>query len=268
MTVIHHLNCGTLRPFGFVLSDTATLFSKAYLVVHCLLIESSDGLILVDSGYGIKDRTNPNLPMRAFMAISGSAHDLREAAANQVLALGYQIEDVRHIIQTHLHLDHAGGLPDFPHAKVHVHALEFQAAQNAKTFLEHYLLREHWVHQPDWELYDSTAEEWFGFDAIRLLKNVAPEIWLIPLPGHTRGHCGVAIKTDETWLLHCGDAYLSRSDIAPEESTRSRPNWIQPFAERLFPHVPRLRALHKKHGDEIEIFCSHDPFELARFQSD
>lgn len=42
----------------------------------------------------------------------------------QIDGRSYRIEDVRHIVLTHLDLDHAGGLPDFPHAKVHVHATE------------------------------------------------------------------------------------------------------------------------------------------------
>ncbi|WP_223281445.1 MBL fold metallo-hydrolase [Streptomyces antnestii] len=42
--------------------------------------------------------------------------DTGETAVRQVAALGYDIEDVRHIVLTHLDLDHAGGLRDFPPA--------------------------------------------------------------------------------------------------------------------------------------------------------
>ena len=115
-------------------------------------------------------------------------------------------------------------------------------------------------------LYKDFGDQWFGFDAIRVLAGISPEIWLIPLPGHTRGHCAVAVKTADRWLLHCGDAYISRSDIDPEHASRSRPGWIQSLADRLFPHVPRLQTLHREHGDEIDIFCAHDPYELASLQ--
>lgn len=236
------------------------------MVVHCLVIETNDGIVLVDSGYGIEDRTHPSLSLRTFMALSGSSRSLQEAAANQIVNLGYAKDDVRHIVQTHLHPDHAGGLPDFPHARVHVHALEYDGAMNPKTFSELYYLSAHWTHQPNWVLYRHSGDQWFGFDAIRILAGISPEIWFIPLPGHTRGHCAVAVKAADRWLLHCGDAYLSRSDIDPEHAPRSRPRWIQPLADRLFPHMPRLRTLHRKHEDEIDIFCAHDPYELARLQ--
>jgi ribonuclease BN (tRNA processing enzyme) len=41
------------------------------------------------------------------MTASRSSRDLAEAAARQVVSLGYASEDVRHIVQTHLHVDHA-----------------------------------------------------------------------------------------------------------------------------------------------------------------
>ena len=253
-----------MRPFAFVLSHTATLFSRSNLVVHCLVIESDDEIILVDSGYGIGDRTNPSLFLRTFMALSGSSRNIEEAAVNQIINLGYAKEDVRHIVQTHLHLDHAGGLPDFPHAQVHVHTLEYDGAMKPKTFSELYCLSAHWAHQPEWVTYTSSGDQWFGFDAIRVLEGISPEIWFIPLPGHTRGHCAVAVKAADRWLLHCGDAYISHSDIDPEHAPRSRPGWIQPLADRLFPHAPRLRTLYREHGDEIDIFCAHDPYEFSR----
>ena len=41
---------------------------------------------------------------------------------------------------------------------------------------------------------------------------------LVPLAGHSRGHTGVAIRTGEGWLLHCGDAYFHHGEIATPPS--------------------------------------------------
>lgn len=51
-----------------------------------------------------------------------------ETAIRQVERLGYTADDVRHIILTHLDIDHSGGLSDFPAAQVHVLQAEIDAA--------------------------------------------------------------------------------------------------------------------------------------------
>src|SRR5512140_2113675 len=105
---IHILNCGTMRPY---LPPFPT-------GVTCLLVESSDGLVLVDTGFGTRDYREPGLGMRALLAAMRSPRDVSETAVHQVQGLGFSPESVHHIFMTHLHLDHAGGLPDFPWAQV------------------------------------------------------------------------------------------------------------------------------------------------------
>ena len=48
--------------------------------------------------------------------------------------------------------------------------------------------------------------DWFGLEAVPILNTPEVDFLFIPLPGHTRGHCGVAIGKPGSWLLHCGDA--------------------------------------------------------------
>ena len=98
------------------------------------------------------------------MALGGHPRDLEETAARQVERLGYGPEDVRHIVLTHFHYDHAGGLPDFPRAKVHIFRDEYEAVTKPQDVYERYPYRaEHWPHGPDWVVHPLQGDEWFGF---------------------------------------------------------------------------------------------------------
>ncbi|HYG47865.1 MAG TPA: MBL fold metallo-hydrolase, partial [Allosphingosinicella sp.] len=57
---VHHLNCGTDCPVGGALFDGRSLGPLGRLVCHCLLIEHDSGLILVDTGYGLRDVAHPH----------------------------------------------------------------------------------------------------------------------------------------------------------------------------------------------------------------
>jgi glyoxylase-like metal-dependent hydrolase (beta-lactamase superfamily II) len=253
---VYHLNCGTMHA----------IFPRRHGVCHCLLIETDDGLVLVDTGLGLRDYTNPAPFVRLFTASIGSPRDLEETAARQVVRLGFATEDVRHIVLTHLHLDHTGGLPDFPRAKAHVFAPEYEAAMNPRRFsiMERAYVATHWAHGPKWVNHSLGGRRWFGLDCMQVIKGISFKVLLIPLTGHSRGHCGVAVETPDGWLLHCGDAYMSHSEVDPDHPHSPLPGWM---ARRLLPHVPRLRALVHDHGDKVQLFCAHDPFEFSKFQN-
>ncbi|HEX7540797.1 MAG TPA: MBL fold metallo-hydrolase [Anaerolineales bacterium] len=76
-----------------------------------LLIETKDGLILVDTGLGTNDYIHDSGILNLFKVITRMPLDPNEAAIRQVTRLGYKPEDVRHIVLTHMHFDHCGGLP-------------------------------------------------------------------------------------------------------------------------------------------------------------
>src|SRR5688572_28824946 len=209
---VHHLNCATMCPIGgrMVSGDPS---KNARLICHCLLIESDAGLVLVDTGFGTGDCLHPEKLPSAVRTFAGPIFSIEETARRQIENRGFRVEDVRHIVATHLDPDHAGGLPDFPNATVHQFRAEHDAAMKPRTLLEkHRYLRQHFAHGPKWKLYDEGGEPWFGFNTVRNLEGLPPEILLVPLIGHTRGHCAVAIDTGDRWPLHCGDAYFFRGE--------------------------------------------------------
>ncbi|MGW1064773.1 MBL fold metallo-hydrolase [Streptomyces aureus] len=265
----HHLNCGSLRTI-----DTEEASLPA--VCHCLLVETDrDGLVLVDSGIGTADVARPEDSLgAAFLGRAQPALDPAETALHRVRALGFAPEDVRHIVLSHLDVDHAGGLPDFPWAKVHLSEAEHRAAMAAPGAHPEDRVRYRpfqWSHRPHWITYAPPAgDPWFGFDAVRPLEGLDAEILLVPLGGHTRGHSAVAVQDGGRWLLHCGDAYYFHREIDPDHPV-GHPglDLLQELAEvdrplRLANHA-RLRELVRLHGDEVDVFSAHDPWELARY---
>src|SRR3546814_9590449 len=132
-----------------------------------------------------------------------SSSDLDSALARRVQALQHHdrpplVQDVRHIIITHLDFDHAGGIEDFPAAAVHLTGREKVVAdsQEGGAFVGRRRYRpQQWDEVIDWRLYPmGRGERWFGFEAVRDLDGLPPEILLVPLPGHTWGHSGVAVQ--------------------------------------------------------------------------
>ncbi|MFI6499600.1 MBL fold metallo-hydrolase [Nonomuraea typhae] len=260
---IHHLNLGSMRA----IDPTYDSLPSAPAVCHALLVETAgSGLVLVEAGLGRDDIARPGEMLDAEWAEAVAPVLLTaETAVEQVARLGYDPADVLHIVLTHLDVDHSGGLPDFPHARVHVMEAELKAAY-AEAPNRRYRPG-HWAHGPDWAAYQPSGERWFGVEGVVELDGVPPEILLVPLAGHTHGHAGVAVHDGSRWLLHAGDAYFYHRELA-EKDPEVHPlmdilqNSSQVDEERRLSSRETLRALRNEHG--VEVVSAHDPWEFAR----
>jgi glyoxylase-like metal-dependent hydrolase (beta-lactamase superfamily II) len=289
---IHHLNCGSMCPVGSRFFPS--VFPKL-VVCHCLLVETANALVLVDTGIGLKDVEKPSRlgPSRLTL---GPLLRKEETAFEQIKKLGYSPNDVTDIIATHLDLDHAGGIHDFPHARVHVARRELSNAKAQRGFFESQRYRKQQISgDVRWnELDISVGEKWNGFETVKEIEGLPPEILVVNLPGHTSGHLGVAVQISDSmrspaghpdnrndsreagerdpanvasksrWLLHAGDAYYHRNELRLGEKV--------PSGLKLFQHVvhdnfelaietqKQLAVL--KQMPNLSVFCSHDPKEL------
>jgi glyoxylase-like metal-dependent hydrolase (beta-lactamase superfamily II) len=260
--VVHHINCGTMAP-AVALGGRVT---PARLVAHCLLVEGDRGLTLVDTGFGTADLAAPNKRLgRAFVMAMGASLDPAETAISQVRSIGHAPEDVTNVVLTHLDLDHAGGLGDFPNATVHVFGDELDAATRRKSVLEKNRYKSaQWAHQPKWLEHKVEGETWMGFDSVAVLDD---DVLLIPLRGHTRGHCGIAVRRPSGgFYLHAGDAYFNHGE---KEIPPTCPSGLAIFQTLMqldkkarHANQDRIRTLNADHGDEITIFSAHDATEF------
>ena len=274
MMRIHYLRCGTDCPLGGALFDG---FSKGPLgLIPCTaqLVETSEGLVLIDTGYGMQDVRHPHPRLSKFFhALLNIRFRVEDTAIHQIKALGFSPEDVRHIILTHLDFDHAGGLEDFPHARVHVMEAERDAAElKRRGFIARRRYRPaQWHDVREWRTYRGAGEKWFGFDSVRSLAGLPPEILMVPLPGHTWGHAGVAVQANDGWVLNAGDAYFFRGEMDPKRhhctpGLRFYQTLMEVDREARLGNQQRLRDLKRNHGGDVTIFCSHDEKELEAMQ--
>ncbi|MEB2180720.1 MBL fold metallo-hydrolase [Xanthomonas campestris pv. campestris] len=270
---VHHLNCISTCPLGGHLMDGRThgVLERGHLSCHCLLVETNAGLVLIDTGFGLRDVAEPRARLSAFF-LALVKPDLREdmTAIRQIQRLGFDPRDVRHIVLTHLDFDHAGGLDDFPHARVHLMTRERDAALAHHTWMDRQRFRpQQWSTRGQWRTYDSTSgAAWMGLECVHDLQGLPPEILLVPLPGHTFGHAAVAVRTPERWLLLAGDAYFYHREMDPQPYCTPGLRFYQWMLEKdrtaRLHNQQRLRALRQQHGAEVEVFCSHDVVEFER----
>ena len=123
----------------------------------------------------------------------------------------------------------------------------------------------------NWRVYSrGEGEPWFGFDAVRGLDGLPPEILMVPLLGHTLGHAGVAVQGNDKWLLQAGDAYFFHRELDADRR-RCPPGlrfyqWMmeKDRKARLW-NLGRLRDLRRSQdASNLTIVCGHDPHEFER----
>jgi glyoxylase-like metal-dependent hydrolase (beta-lactamase superfamily II) len=237
------------------------------MVCHCLLLETDrDGLILVDAGWGTAECRDRKLLPAFFRGLVSPTLDEGETAVAQLPGLGFAAKDVRHVVVTHLDLDHAGGLSDFPHATVHLHQRELDAATGRKTFAERRRYLPHqWKHNPTWSAVAETGDTWRDLPAVRKLPGVHADVGLLPMHGHSRGHSAIVVGTGDRWLVHAGDAYFHHDEMTPKGRApfglRAFQSAMQIDGKARHASQAALRKLKADHAD-VTIFSAHDPAEL------
>lgn len=262
----------TIRPLhaGTMCPAAAPLLGRRFprvMTCRCWLVETEAGLVLVETGFGRADLHDSKRlgPARFVLGID---HGRTRAIIDQLPELGYRASDVRHIVATHLDVDHAGGIPDFPHATVHCLRAEHVQATTRPSLADRSRYRPvHVDPHRNWALYDETSgEAWNGFDVVRQLDGLPPEILLVPLPGHSVGHACVAVETREGWSLHAGDAYFESAQLRdPGHASRGLNLFRRSvdddhgLANR---NLQRLRQLDRA-GCGVHICCAHDVEECA-----
>jgi glyoxylase-like metal-dependent hydrolase (beta-lactamase superfamily II) len=249
MAKIYHINCVKIVS---PINDN--------VCGHCLLIKENDQLILVDTGIGLIDILNPNVRIgQQLIDMVGYRFDENQTAVRQIEKLGLDPNKVTDCIISHLDNDHIGGLADFPKATVHIGIEEFENFNsNNPRYLKMPL-----SHNPTIKTYKKTDLNWFGFEARKITISIEIDIYLIPLFGHTLGHCGVALKNNGRWLFYVADAYYMKVELTDSNHPVNELAKMRADNNNLrIASVDKIRKLMKEHP-EIEVFSYHDIEEFT-----
>ncbi len=107
---------------------------------------------------------------------------------------GFKHTDIKKVIQTHLHWDHAAGLKYFPHADIYIQSSEIEGLFNLLKYEETSFCPAHWFHLRDrFILVDGDIE-------------IMPGIRLIRSGGHTSGHQAVMVECKDKSVILLGDS--------------------------------------------------------------
>jgi N-acyl homoserine lactone hydrolase len=175
-------------------------------------------------------------------------------------ALGFFPDDVRWVIMTHLHTDHAGGLSHFPNSEILGYRPEFENASGlmgkARGFLPHRW--PHWFSPPLFDL-DLDPDPFGPFpDSLRVTE--AGDVRIVPTHGHTRGHVSVVLEEGPRSVFFAGDSSYTEALMAKEAIDGVAPD---ERAARQTPH--RIRELTRERP--LVYLPSHDPDAAERLDA-
>ncbi|ALW88111.1 MBL fold metallo-hydrolase [Deinococcus actinosclerus] len=257
------LRAGSCLNLAAITERGAPWRVQAYPAGFTLILHPTRGPVLFDTGYGADVvaamRRWPGLIYGLITPVQLGPHD---SAREQLRVLGFAPEEVRHVIVSHLHADHVGGLRDFPHATFH---LDRRAWEPLRKLRGVRAVRRAYLPEllPD-DFEDRCA--WLDFtaagDALHPFAEVADVfgdglLRAVPLPGHAPGMVGLLAQEDAGLTVLAADAAWS-----VRAGREERP--VHPLARVAF-HDPAqesasgaaLRAfLHANPGARLHV--SHD----------
>jgi glyoxylase-like metal-dependent hydrolase (beta-lactamase superfamily II) len=209
-----------MRQVNILLDRTWT----EWLPIYAWAIETNEGVIVVDTGETARTSESGYFPRWHPYHRLAVRFDVtpEQEVGPQLLELGIRPEDVRAVILTHLHTDHAGGLHHFPKSEILVSDEELRLAMGLAGRLRGYLSNR----LPNWFAPRSInfVPEPFGpFDRS---QRVTPDgnVVIVPTPGHTPGHASAIVVDGGVCHFLAGDTSYTQQALIERKVDGVSPN--------------------------------------------
>jgi N-acyl homoserine lactone hydrolase len=167
--------------FGYFIRPAAETGTGSPRVEPCLgyLVEHPEGLLLVDTGMG------------ADPGVDAHYRPQRVALPEALKGAGARPEDIRHIVNCHLHFDHSGGNPELPGRPIYTQRRELDIARNVAD------------HTLPW-LIDSPGAVYVELEGE---AEILPGVVIVPTPGHTAGHQSLVVRNGDGTVIVAGQSH-------------------------------------------------------------
>jgi len=224
-------------------SFAADHVNRIKLSLNSCLIKTLNALILIETGIGSKlDQKNRDI----------YGVEINPGLVASLEKIGFKVENIDFVINTHLHFDHCGGntyeekgkiLPTFPEAKYVIQRKEWESALDPNERDRASYLSENFL-----PLEEAGLVLFVDGDS-----EISDGVEVVLVPGHTAAHQCVKIQSQERILFHLGDLvptaahiklpYIMSYDLNPLQTLENkkkiyeqaiREDWV--FA---FDHDPR-----------------------------
>lgn len=196
------------------------------LPIYAWAIEHPEGVIVVDTGMSSRYQQRGYLPAWHPYYRNVRFHVEPQDEINaQLQNIGIKPDDVRTVILTHLHSDHACGIEHFPKSEIWIHPPEYAAAQGFGGQVNGYLSQ----HFPAWlkpKPIEFAQEKFGAFDSSwRVTK--AGDVIVVPTYGHTPAHVSVIVQTNDVCYYLAGDTSYSQELLRAKKVDGVSPNATQ-----------------------------------------